>query len=238
MDPPALDQLAAFISSTAGAGMQWFPDPELEKYVREIARLPEMTEEDVDYKRAMYEQQQAMEYAGGQMEMLGMKQKAEMTAQGLSPEQAQMASETPHPELSQAQGYTEQEAEMARRQHPVGQEDAAKEEEMMAQQQEMEQAKIQGPPPAEDAPADQANFAREQEKAKMTEEAAGAQHGRETEKMSLQEQIADRQHKRDMEMVRAKEQADKTKAQTAKKAIGRPPPKKTAAKKPPPKKGR
>ena len=62
VDPPALDQLAAFISSTAGAGMQWFPDPELEKYMREIARLPEMTDEDVDYKRDMLEQQQAMEY--------------------------------------------------------------------------------------------------------------------------------------------------------------------------------
>jgi len=241
VDPPDIQQLASFISSTAGAGMQWFPDPELEKYIREIARLPEMTDEDVDYKREMYEQQQAMELAGGQMDLLGMKQKAEMTAQGLSPEQAQMASETPHPELSQAQGWTEQEAEGARRAHPVGQEDAAKEEQMMAQQQEMEQAKLQGPPPAEDAPADQANFAREQEKAKMTEEAAGAAHGRDTERMSMEEQIAERQHQRDMEMIAAKEKADKTKAETAKKTIGRPPPKaakKTAAKKPPPKKGR
>jgi hypothetical protein len=31
--------------------MQWFPDPELEKFVRDIARLPEMTDETVEFKR-------------------------------------------------------------------------------------------------------------------------------------------------------------------------------------------
>jgi hypothetical protein len=38
----------------------------------------------------MLQQQQAMEYAESQMGLLGMKQKAEMTAAGLLPEQAQM----------------------------------------------------------------------------------------------------------------------------------------------------
>ena len=238
VDPPALDQLAAFMSATSQAGMMWFPDPELEKYVREIARLPEMTEEDVDYKREMYQQQQAMEYASGQMELLGMKQKADMTAQGYSPEQAQLASETPTPEMARNDAYHEMEAEDERRKHPIGQEDAAKEEAMMAQQQEMEQAKIAGPPPAEDAPADQANFAREQEKAMMTEEGAAAAHGRETEKMTLQEQIADRQHKRDIELLAAKSKADAQRDQAKKKEFGRPPAKKAAAKKPPPKRGK
>jgi hypothetical protein len=235
VDPPDLAQLASFISSTAGAGMQWFPDPELEKYVREIARLPEMTDEDVDYKRQMYQQQQMMEYAGSQMELLGMKQKAEMTAAGMSPEQAEMASQQPTPEMAQADGWTEQEAELARRQHPVGQEDAAKEEAMMAQQQELEQAKIAGPPPAEDSPADQANFEREQAKAQMTEEAAGAAHGRETEKMTVQEQIAERQHQRELETLKAKEQADEKRSKSKLSDIKRPPPK---GPKSPPKKGR
>jgi hypothetical protein len=52
IDPPDLNQLAQFISATAGAGMQWFPDPELEKFVRDIARLPEMTDETVEFKRS------------------------------------------------------------------------------------------------------------------------------------------------------------------------------------------
>jgi hypothetical protein len=89
IDPPDLAQLAQFITATAGAGMQWFPDPELEKFLRDIARLPEMTEETVDYKREMLQQQQAMEYAQSQMGLIGMQQKAEMTAQGYTPEQAE-----------------------------------------------------------------------------------------------------------------------------------------------------
>lgn len=42
VDPPALDQLGAFMTSMAGVGMQFFPDPELEKFVRDAARLPKM----------------------------------------------------------------------------------------------------------------------------------------------------------------------------------------------------
>ena len=187
-----------------------------------------MTDEDVDYKRAMYEQQQAMEYAGGQMGLLGMQQKAEMTAQGFSPEQAEMASEPPTPEMARSEAFHEMEGEAERREHPIGQEDAAKEEMMMAQQQEMEQAKIAGPPPAEDSPADQAAFACEQEKAKMTEEAAGASHGRETEKMTLQEQIAERQHQREIETLKAKAEADEKKSKGKLSEIKRPPPKKKA----------
>ena len=45
MDPPNLAELAPFISTMSGLGMQWFPDPELEKFLREIAHLPELPEE-------------------------------------------------------------------------------------------------------------------------------------------------------------------------------------------------
>src|SRR5215831_5855926 len=110
VDPPALDQLSAFISATAGAGMQWFPDPELEKYLREIARLPEMTDEDVDFKRAQLQQQQAMEYGQNQMDMLGMKQKAEMMGQGYTQEQAEMQAQQPTPD-QQAQDLQMQQAQ-------------------------------------------------------------------------------------------------------------------------------
>jgi len=228
VDPPALDQLAAFISATAGAGMQWFPDPELEKYVREIARLPEMTEEDIDYKRAMLEQQQAMEFAGGQMEMLGMRQKAEMTAQGWSPEQAQIHAETPKPETMQAQAQGEQDGEAARRLHPVGQADQADAQMQMQIEQSREEMK-NAPPPAD--PNEEKRFAREKQKADQDEKYAQVGHKRETEKMKLAEQLAERKHKRDIEVLREK-----------KKQVGRPdkrlPAKKATAKKPPPKKGK
>jgi hypothetical protein len=223
VDPPDLAQLAGFISATAGAGMQWFPDPELEKYVREIARLPEMTEEDVDYKRAMLAQQQAMEFAGGQMEMLGMRQKAELTAQGLSPEQAQMHSEQPTPEMLQqyaVDGATsEQDAEAARRLHPVGQADAADAQMQMQIEQAREEMK-NAPPPAD--PNEEKRFARESAKADRDEKYAAAGDKREKEKMRLADQLAERKHKRDIGVLREK-----------KKQIGRPDKRAASSRQPP-----
>ena len=215
VDPPALDQLAAFISATAGAGMQWFPDPELEKYIREIARLPEMTDEDVDYKRIMYDQQRATEFAGGQMDLLGMQQKAEMTAQGLSPEQAQMHSEAPTPQLQA------QQAQMAQ-----------------------EQAQATNQPPPEDPNAGP-QHQREKEKLQLGDKTAHAAHTRDKEKMRLSDTMASRDHKRKLEEIRVKDRSAaanaKLKAAQAKqqarigsaksKATARPTAKKAAPKK-------
>lgn len=227
IDPPDLDQLASFIQATAGAGMQWFPDPELEKFVRDIARLPEMTDETVEYKRQMLLQQQQMEYASGQMEALGMQQKAEMAAQGYTPEQAQMWSEQPTPEMHQDIAWAEQEAEMARRQHPVGQEDAA------MQQQQMEMA---NQPPPED-PNEGPRHEREKEKLKITDQSEAARHKREKERMRLQDVMENRKSKRDMEMMRRKDSSESQRAKMQA-AQQRQAAKKTAAKKPPPKKGK
>jgi intein/homing endonuclease len=118
VDPPDLSELAQFISATAGAGMQWFPDPELEKFIRDAARLPKMTDETLEFKRMQVHQDQAMEYAGSQMEMLGMQQKAEMTAQGFTPEQAQMQSEQPTSDQQKQFAQAEMDGEQARAEHP------------------------------------------------------------------------------------------------------------------------
>lgn len=127
VDPPDLNELASFISSTSGAGMQWFPDPELEKFIRDIARLPEMTDETLEFKRAQMQQDQAMQYAGNQMEMLGMQQKADMTAQGYSPEQAQVDAEQPTSDQQKKFATAEMDGEQARANHPFGQKMAAEE---------------------------------------------------------------------------------------------------------------
>ena len=205
VDPPALDQLAAFISSTAGAGMQWFPDPELEKFVRDIARLPEMTDESVDFKREMLMQQQAVEYAQGQMEMLGMKQKAEMTAQGYTPEQAQMASENPNTSMQMQQASDEQDAEAVRRAHPVGQEDQAMQQQQMDMQ--MQQQEQQG----QDTPAAQAQFQRDQVNADTQERAAQSQARRDKDKAERDDKHADRQHRRESERAKLQDQLDEKK---------------------------
>ena len=194
IDPPDLNQLASFISATAGAGMQWFPDPELEKFVRDIARLPEMTDETMEFKRQLLLQQQAMEYADSQMGLLGMKQRAEMTAQGLSPEQAEMMQTQPNGQMQQQMASDEMDAEMVRREHPVGQ---------MDQQMQAEQMAMQNQPPPEDPNADK-QHAREKEKMTLQERQAAAGHKREKEKMALNERYAASQHKRTMEQLKNK----------------------------------
>lgn len=217
VDPPALDELASFISSTAGAGMQWFPDPELEKYIREIARLPEMTDEDVDYKREMLQQQQAMEYGASQMDLLGLQQKAEMTAQGMTPEQADAHAATPHPATQDAQ---------------LGM--------------EAQQAALQNQPPPEDPNADK-QHQREKEKLLLGNKTAAGAHSREKEKLRLQDTLANRDHKRKLEALKYQDRSAGTqtklklqqmKAQGAAKKTAAKPPAKKVAKKPPPKRGK
>ena len=140
IDPPDLDQLAQFISATAGAGMQWFPDPELEKFVRDIARLPEMTDETEDMKRQMYEQEQAMMYAENQMGLLGIQQKAELAAQGYSPEQAQMMSEQPTPEIMESQAAQAQMGNMPPPEDPNEEKRHSREMEKMTVQEKLAQS--------------------------------------------------------------------------------------------------
>ena len=135
------------------------------------------------------------------MGLLGMQQKAEMTAQGFSPEQAEMAMGTPTPEIQQAQAYGEQEAEGVRRAHPVGQEDMAREQEQLAMSQM---------PPPED-PNEEKRFKRETDKAKLDDQLADRSHRREKEKMGLQDKVADKQHRRGLEATKYKSKADEAK---------------------------
>jgi len=103
VDPPDIQQLAGFMTSMGGLGMEWFPDADLEEYLREVARLPKMPDEMLEMRREMSQTHQVMTYADQQMMYEGMRQKAELMDGGYSPEQAQMASETPNEEMAQQQ---------------------------------------------------------------------------------------------------------------------------------------
>lgn len=46
VDAPNLGELAQFMGAMAGMGMQFFPDPDMEAFVRKSARMPEMSEEE------------------------------------------------------------------------------------------------------------------------------------------------------------------------------------------------
>jgi hypothetical protein len=148
IDPPDLDQLASFISATAGAGMQWFPDPDLEKFIRDIARLPEIPDNVMDLKKQQHEQLQAMEFAAGAMDILGMQQRAEMVADaGYSPEQAEQAVNAPRPEFAmyEAEGQAaamQHQAEINPMGDPMAAADQDRQMQMMGAQDGIEEQKF------------------------------------------------------------------------------------------------
>lgn len=179
VDPPDLQQLASFISATAGAGMQWFPDPELEKFIRDVAHLPEMTEDTMEMKRQLHLQQQAMDYAQSQMQMLGMQQKATMTSEGFSPEQAEQAAQQPTPEMAQSQALAEEEAETVHQQHP----NREVEEQQQAQQMEQEQMMAAGQQQGEDPEIEERRQVREAEKMELQDIMDERKHARQMEQM-------------------------------------------------------
>jgi hypothetical protein len=204
IDPPDLTQLAQFISSTAGAGMQWFPDPELEKFIRDIAQLPEMPDEVLEIKRQQAMQEQAMTLADSQMQMLGLQQKAELTSQGYSPEQAQMIGETPTPEMAQYQ---------------MDQQGAASQQEL-----EMQQLYAMSDDPAAQAQHDRDNQAfqrdqqgkdadlkRQQMQMQLQDKMKQRDHGRKKEQLKMSDTAARRGHSREKEKLKVGDSADKSK---------------------------
>lgn len=101
VDPPNLGELASFMQAMAGLGMQFFPDPDLEKYLRNTAHLPEIPEEQLEMRREMAQMQQVMEYAEQRMGAIGAQQKDELVeGQGMTPEQAEAMSQQPTPEMT------------------------------------------------------------------------------------------------------------------------------------------
>jgi hypothetical protein len=130
VDPPDLSQLAQFMTSMGGLGMQFFPDPELEKFLRETAHLPEIPDELLEQRRQMALQNNAMQFAQSQMDFMGTHQKAEAVQQGMTPEQAEQAAQAPTPEMQEQEAVGGAVAQAHAQAHPDVQ---------AAQQQQMEQ---------------------------------------------------------------------------------------------------
>lgn len=134
VDPPNLAELGGFMQTMSGLGMQFFPDPDLEKYLRSTAHLPELPEEELEMRRQMASETRMQEMMETAMMGTGMQQKAQMVAQGMTPEQAEMAAQQATPEMAEA----EQTGQM------VGQARAQMNPEVMAAQQAQQQMELQG----------------------------------------------------------------------------------------------
>ena len=100
VDSPNLGELAQFMTSMGGLGMSWFPDPDLEEYLRNVAQLPELPEDVMEQRRIMAMHQHAIEASQSQMELQGAAQKEDMVNSGHSPEQAEMAAQGQTPQMA------------------------------------------------------------------------------------------------------------------------------------------
>lgn len=103
VNPPDLTQLASFIGATANAGMTWFPDGELEKFIRDAARLPAVDPEIIEVHDVQQRQQAIMALAQQKMEALQMEQQAATGAQGVVQGQQQIAGTAQTQQLEAAQ---------------------------------------------------------------------------------------------------------------------------------------
>lgn len=86
IDPPDLTQLASFMGQLNSAGVEWFPDPELEKFLRDAARLPKLDDTAEKVKETEARQANVMRLAQQRMEMLGLAQQAGSAAMQMDTE--------------------------------------------------------------------------------------------------------------------------------------------------------
>ncbi len=149
VDPPDLQQLAMFMGQMNQAGVQWFPDPELEKFLRDAARLPKLDEKTEDMREQQKKQSDAMTMARQQMEMIQLKMQAEQAAQ--QPQQQEMANEQQAmSNEQQAMSLEQQKQQMANpqpnpqeeQQLAQGEQQAAEGEQRLAQKEEIHQARL------------------------------------------------------------------------------------------------
>ena len=106
VDPPDLQELSAFMGQMASAGMSWFPDPELEKFLRSAARLPDLSKEQEAIREQEERQSTVMRLAQQQMGILGVRQQAMMSEASLQQQQNQ-------PDPAEAHGMQMQQAQEA-----------------------------------------------------------------------------------------------------------------------------
>lgn len=88
VDAPDIAQLASFMSSMASLGLQWFPDPQMEKFVRDAARLPQLDDDAEKTEEKLAQMQQQIKFAQKQTEYL---QAQQATQQAMLPPEQQAA---------------------------------------------------------------------------------------------------------------------------------------------------
>ena len=109
IDPPDLTQLSQFMGQLTSAGISWFPDPELEKFLRDAARLPKLDETSEQVKETEARQAAIMRLAQQRMEMVNLSNQSMQGEMGLEQQrmgleqQAMQGNTEANPEVQAAQ---------------------------------------------------------------------------------------------------------------------------------------
>jgi hypothetical protein len=85
VDSPDIAQLGQFMQAMAGTGVSWFPDGELENFVREAARLPKLDKDQVEIRRQMQMRSDATAFADANTAYVQSEQASEMAESGQLP---------------------------------------------------------------------------------------------------------------------------------------------------------
>lgn len=105
VDSPDINQLGSFMQAMSGTGVTWFPDGDLENFVRQAARLPQLDKDQVEMRRQMQMRTEASAFAQANMQYVQSQQQDQMAEAGQLP-------------LPGMEGMGEQEQEKAISQEP------------------------------------------------------------------------------------------------------------------------
>ena len=87
VDAPDLGQLSQFMSSMASLGLTWFPDGDMERFVRQAARLPNLSDEEYEQQEKAGQTKQDAAFLQNMTEYLQAKMQAETPMQPQVPGQ-------------------------------------------------------------------------------------------------------------------------------------------------------
>lgn len=83
VDAPDITQLGAFMSQMAGLGMQWFPNADMESFIRKSARLPELNDDDRKRVEAQQQRSEKTSFLTTQAEYVQAKMGLSQAVQGM-----------------------------------------------------------------------------------------------------------------------------------------------------------
>jgi len=143
VDPPNLGELTQFMTGMAQMGMEWFPDADLETYLRQIAHLPEQPEDVIELRRDMSDMHNQTSHGMTAAEYQNTQQMHAHMQSGMSMEQAQQHMQLPEEQMTERQVMNQ--SELQRAQQNVQMEGMMEQHEgqMQQQQEQMQMAQQQ-----------------------------------------------------------------------------------------------